>query len=145
MEKWKKFEKSVLEYQKLFIPNGNVKYNDKILGKITETYRQVDISITAKIGNYEILIAIDCKDHKEPLDVKTIEEAKGLFEDIGVNKGVIISSKGFSKTALTRGKNCGLDLLTYYDPEFNNIEPIYKIPVLCDMHGVKSHSFNVEL
>ena len=45
--------------------------------------REVDIAIQQKIGQFDVLIAIDCKDYAQPVDIKPLEASLGLFKDIG--------------------------------------------------------------
>ena len=60
--KWKRFEKLAYEIQKEFAGDAEVKLNDSILGVDSQIERQIDISVRRRIGQYPILIVIDCKD-----------------------------------------------------------------------------------
>lgn len=131
--KWKRFEELVAKVQKDFCSEAaTVTVNDKIEGVITGVTRQIDISIRQKIGQYDMLIAIDCKDLAEPVDVKGVEEVIGLIQDVGANKGVIVSANGFTSTALTRGAKAGLDLLRLIDCGDHDWKAEVAIPFLCD-------------
>src|SRR5437879_6033745 len=90
--KWKRFERLAYEIQKEFASSAKVTLNDSIMGSDSKTSRQIDISIREQIGQYSILVVIDCKDHKEPVDVKGVEEFSGLVRDVRANKGAMISS-----------------------------------------------------
>src|SRR5438552_11932971 len=68
--KWKRFEKLAYEIQKELAGNSLVTLNDSVLGVDSKTSRQIDISIRENIGQYPILVVIDCKDYREPIDVK---------------------------------------------------------------------------
>ena len=72
--KWKEFEKPVARVQADLAGNGVVTHNDKIIGNITGVERQIDVSIRGRIGQYDTLIVIECKDLGRPLDVKDVEE-----------------------------------------------------------------------
>lgn len=141
--KWKKFEELVAKIQGEFSPKAIVTLNDRIEGKITQTKRQVDISIRQNIGQYDILIAIDCKDLSIPVDVKGVEEVIGLIQDIGANKGAIVSANGFTSTAITRGKKAGLDLLRLVDTGEHDWKAYAALPTLCRYYGIKSFSFTI--
>jgi hypothetical protein len=53
-----------------------------------------------KIGQYEMLIALDCKDHARPVDVTGVEALLGLVkDDVGAHKGALICPRGFSAAA----------------------------------------------
>jgi len=95
-QKWKRFEKLAYEIQKDLAPNAEVKFDEKILGVDSGVPRQVDISIRQNIGQMPMLIVMDCKDHKDPVDVKDMEAFAGEVRDVRAHKGVMISSNGCS-------------------------------------------------
>lgn len=137
-QKWKKFECLVAKVQQDLSPQAIVTANDKIEGKITGTKRQIDVSVRQRVGQYEILIAIECKDLSVPIDVKGVEEAIGLIQDIGANKGVIVSASGFTAAAKKRGENAGLKLYRLIDCGEHDWKTDVSIPVLCDCRKIKS-------
>ena len=55
-------------------------------------------------------IAIDCKDYKDPVDVKDVEQVICLVEDVDAHKGAIVAANGFTTAARKRGADAGLDL-----------------------------------
>ena len=116
-KKWKKFEDIVAKVRKDFSPNATIKTREKILGKKSGCPRELDITIRETIGPDEMLIAIDCKDLSRKVDIKKVEECIGLFDDVGVNQGVIVSAKGFTKSALERGKRNNINLYTLVDSD----------------------------
>jgi restriction endonuclease Mrr len=77
--------------------------------------REVDISIRTKVGQFDIFIALDCKDYNKPVAVKTVEEFSGLLEDIQATKGGIVSYHGFSDTAKKKAELKGIDLYRLID------------------------------
>jgi hypothetical protein len=115
--KWKRFEKLAYSIQQGLTPNGAITLNDSIAGVDSGTARQIDISIREQIGPYGILVVIDCKDHKEPVDVKEIEAFALMVRDVRANKGAMISSNGFTKAALNVARNHGIDALRLVDTE----------------------------
>ncbi|MBN4080788.1 restriction endonuclease [Caldithrix abyssi] len=141
--KWKRFEELVAKVQKTFVPDAKITLDDKITGVLSGVPRQVDISIRQKIGQFEILIAIDCKDHSVPIDVKHVEEFIGLVQDIDANKGVLVSASGFTSTAITRGEKAGLEMYRLVDAEPHEWQATVTIPVLCDFRGLRSYSLTL--
>jgi hypothetical protein len=138
LPKWKRFEELVGKVQRDFCDEAKVTLNDKVEGKITGTQRQIDISIRQKVGQFDILIAIDCKDLASPVDVKGVEEVIGLIQDVGAHKGVIVSANGFTSTALIRGEKAGLDLLRLVDCGDHDWKAEVSIPVVCDCRRIKT-------
>jgi hypothetical protein len=133
--KWKQFEELVAKVQRDLSPKANVEVNQKIKGK-SETLRQIDVVIRQKIAQYDVVIAIECKDLKTPADVKNIEESIGLFKDISANKGVIVSANGFTKAAMTVGKNAGLEMYRLIDCGNHDWKAEVSLPALCKVLAI---------
>jgi hypothetical protein len=107
-KKWKRFEQLAAEIQREISPDAEVSTNQQIAGKRSGQSRQIDIVVKQKVGQFEILIIIDCKDYKHPLDVRDVESFIGMVEDIGAHKGALISVKGFTGAAVARAKDANV-------------------------------------
>ena len=115
MADFHELEKLVADIQKQLAPASDVQHNVKLDGRRSGVKRQIDVLVSQKVGQYDIRIIIDCKDHKNPVDVKgaLVGEFYSLFEDVGVQKGVLVCPAGFTKAA----KNLAQDkLLDLYSP-----------------------------
>ena len=147
--KWKRFEELVKRVQEELAPDAIVKRDDKIIGSDTGIARQIDISVKQSIGNYEILVVIDCKDYSRPVNVKDVEAFIGMIQDVHANKGVIVSASGFTKTAKTRGEKVGLNLYRLVDTGDHDWQVMAYIPVICNFIGPRKYSFkfsgNIEI
>lgn len=141
-KKWQRFEALVAELQKKLAPHAKVTHNEKIQGRRSNRLRQIDIVIKSNVGQIPVLIIVDCKDYRNPVDVKDVEEFMGLVDDVGANKGIIVSASGFTKTANTRAQDAGIDLYRYVDTESHDWKSYVAIPVLCDFRKINSAYFN---
>ncbi len=135
--KWKRFEKAVFEIQKQLSPDSDVKYNDFIKGVDSQALRQIDISVRRHIAQYSILIVIECKDYKKSIDIKVVEEFAGLVKDVRANKGAIISSSGFTESALRYVKAHGIDAFQLIDTESMDWKVYASVPVLLESTNFK--------
>jgi hypothetical protein len=136
--KWKRFEKLAYEIQKEFVGSAKVTLSDSIQGVDSKTSRQIDISVRQSIGQYPILVVIDCKDYKDPLDVKVVEEFAGMVRDVRANKGALISSNGFTEAAVNVAKTHGIDTIRLIDTESVDWATYVSVPALLErtfMHG----------
>lgn len=88
-----------------------------------------------RIGQYEILIVIDCKDYKRRVDVKAVEEFYGPVDDVGAQKGVLVCPAGFTKTAKTRADGYQMDLFSPVDTDPHKWQINPKIPTICDFRA----------
>ena len=141
-KKWKKFEQLAYEIQKSLSPDAEVKSNDKIMGADSKIPREIDISVRQGVGQYKILIAMECKDWAHPVDIKEIEAFIQKIKDIRANKGAFISYKGFTKSAVELARNHGLDTFRLVDVENKDWKAYASIPVLLIGHSIKSLSFS---
>ncbi len=135
--KWRRFEKLIAKVQQELASNAVVTHNDHIKGHDSGGFRQIDVTVKQNIGQYEILIAIDCKDYKVPVDVKDIEEFIGLVKDIRANKGVMVAANGFTDTAKRIGGKAGLNLYRLIDTEAHDWQTYVSIPVICDFRRMR--------
>lgn len=145
MKKWLKFEELAVEIQRHLSSDAVVKHNDKMRGKITKKLRQVDISIRKEIGQFEMLIVIDCKDYKKKVDIKALGEVMELAEDVGANKTAIIAANGFTKSAVVRAQAAGVDLLTLVDTRDHDWRKFAAVPAVFEFIVLRSYSFEFQM
>lgn len=139
--KWKKYEDLVYEIQKEISPEAEIIPNDRIYGQDSKTDRQIDISIKRSIGQFTLLIIIDCKDYKVPVDVKDVGEFVSLVKDVRANKGALVSSIGFTEAALEMAKTHGIDTLRHVDTKSIDWKTYITIPVLLERTFLKGYQF----
>ena len=110
---WEEYEKEVLsECHRVFL-NSDISYNVHIKGLYSKRIRQIDIMV--KDNNNDIYV-IDAKKYDVKINVKTVESFIGMIKDVGANYGIIVSEKGFSKSAINRAhfgeNNIEVDILS---------------------------------
>lgn len=67
---WKQLEQLIADIQKQLAPGAKITHNAKVKGHKSGIDRQIDVLVEQSIGQFNMTIAIDCKDHGNPLDVK---------------------------------------------------------------------------
>lgn len=95
---WQKYEDIVYEECNRIYPHAQIEKNIKLCGRITGTPRQVDVLVVTDKEK----IAYDSKLYKKCVDVKLIESMVGMYSDLGVDKLVVVTEKGYSTAALKR-------------------------------------------
>ena len=137
--KWKRFEKIIHQlHSQLAPPDATVKLDDKVVGHESKVERQLDVTIRASIAQYKIFIVIECKDEGRPIDVGTMGEFGSLLRDVKANKGVMISSSGYTPAAIEMARSQGVDTRTYLDTESVDWKSEVTIPVLLMMAKLDS-------
>lgn len=134
---WLQLELLVASIQERLAPGAKVTHNAKIVGKLSETTRQVDVLIEQLVGQYPIRIALDCKDYRSPANVKAVEEFHGLLQDIGAHKGGLVCPAGFTRSAKKRAKKLDMDLFSPADTDPHKWQASLTAPAVCDFRGVK--------
>lgn len=102
---WKGFEDAVYEEcQRVYhFRDAEISKNTHIVGKFSGVKRQIDVLI--KLMNDDAItskIVVECKHYGKKIDVKIVESFIGCLEDVGADKGIIVSEKGFTKAAISR-------------------------------------------
>jgi hypothetical protein len=99
---WKDYEIYITQYFQRLYPSASISHNIKRVGVVSKTNRQIDILIEEKIASFDIKIVIDCKFFNKKVDVKEVDSFVGFLADLKVNKGVIITNKGYTEAAYNR-------------------------------------------
>lgn len=109
------------EYQKLVLLIN--KSLSKSGAKVTESAmlydseagseREVDILIESNISGYEMSVGIECTTLARPVDIRYLESFKEKHRKLGVNKTVVVSKSGFTKSSKEYANKNHIKLLTF--------------------------------
>lgn len=133
---WKQLEILVAQIQRELAPDAEITHNVKLKGRDSGQMRQVDVLVRQPIGQYQITIAIDCKDYAEPVDVKGVEEFSGLVRDVAADKGAMVAPKGFTAAAKNVAARERIDLFSPVDTDPHKWQVKASLPMICDYRGV---------
>lgn len=138
--KWKRFENLVAKIQRELAPGAKITQNERIMGRRSKRRREIDIVIRQQVGQYHLMIAIDCKDYRRKVNVKDIEMFMGLIDDIGASQGAIVAASGFSAAARERAKDAGISLYLPVDAESHEWQTAVSFPSIADFREISSFS-----
>lgn len=122
----------VAKIQQSLAPDAEVIHNAKIPGRKSKTARQIDVLMKQRVGQYEILIAIECKDYNRPIDVKSVEGFFGMLEDIRAHKGVLVCPRGFTAAAKILAESRQIDIYSPIDTDHHKWKVKVTMPAICD-------------
>lgn len=128
----RELELLVAKIQRALAPEAEVIHDTHLPGRHSKRDRQIDVLVRQRIGQYEMNIVLDCKDHGRPVDVKGVEEFHGLLDDVGAHKGALVCPKGFSRAAKERAKGLQVDLYSPVDTDPHKWQVRPTAPALCD-------------
>ena len=108
---WKDYEDRVFEELRIRYPDYQIKRNTKIHGVISQTPRQIDVLIEAEVLDSPVRIIVDAKMRTQPIDVNDIESFIAMMADVKAHRGILVSTKGYTKAAILRAHNeCNQDI-----------------------------------
>ena len=78
--------------------------------EITSTERrEVDVVAVGTVAGHTSIVCIECRDWKRRQGVQWVEQARTKFDDLGANVRVLVSTRGFAKTALAKAARYGIN------------------------------------
>ena len=99
---WREYEAEVLAELQRRYPDTRIKRNVMLAGRHSASPRQIDILIEPLILDSPLRIIVDAKHRSSPIDVNDVESFISMMADVGAHRGLIVSSLGYTKTALAR-------------------------------------------
>jgi hypothetical protein len=101
-------------------PGKDVIPNVRIVGKLSETSRQLDV-IQRDPGEYDF-IAFECKDESGAIGTPTVEGYYTKLMDVGAKHGAIVSNTSYSRGARRTASKLKIDLLNLVDTDDDKIK-----------------------
>jgi restriction endonuclease len=102
-----------------------VEMEKRIPDKVTGQPREHDVVLTTTNNHHETIIALECRDRSRPVGVNAVEEFRTKCQDTGIHLGIIVSSKGFCKTAIAKAARYDIRCLSLEEAErFDWCDPV---------------------
>jgi hypothetical protein len=102
---WKEYEDEIFEELRRRYPAVPITRNAKVLGRISQTHRQIDVLIEAQVLDSPVRVIVDAKKRTDPIDVNDVESFIAMMADVEAHRGILVSTAGYSKTAISRAHN----------------------------------------
>jgi hypothetical protein len=109
--KWRIWERAAAELEASY-PDCHVILDHKAVGRRSGIERQIDVWVTGTVGPHQVNIAVECKCLRQRVSIKDIEAFYSFLDDVGANKGVMISESGFTSGARARAHESDMELMT---------------------------------
>jgi hypothetical protein len=98
-------------------PNIKVECPKRLVDKDTGKLREHDVVLTFAQAHHELLLALECRDRSRLVGVPDVEAFHSKCERTGINLGIIVSSKGFTKTAIVKANSYNIGCLNLEEVE----------------------------
>lgn len=99
---WRDYENYIYNEIRFKLPSATATKSAKVPGKTSNILREIDIYITEQFSTEKIILAVDCKFYNKKVDIKTVESAIGMAEDIDCDRFIIVANKGYTDAAYER-------------------------------------------
>jgi hypothetical protein len=116
--KWKRLEQDIRDLCESASDRdepATAQWNVVVPGQLSGTNRQVYVLVTGSVGGEDIRIAVECKNYKRPVGIKTVEAFIGMLLDLDVHKGAMYAANGFTANACQRAAKQRHPHLKLYD------------------------------
>lgn len=137
---WQEYEDAIfLECERVYHSRKcEITKNVYIVGRFSGVKRQIDVLVRFFDGESIVsTMVVECKHYARKINVKIVDSFIGCLEDVGADKGTIVSEKGFTKAAINRAyrgkEDIEVDILSL--GELQQFQAIGAIPFSGD-HGL---------
>jgi hypothetical protein len=86
--------------------------------------REVDVEVRGTIDGRPHFVHIECKDWKQPVDIKEIDNLDSKRKDLSADAAILFSNSGFTKKALRKAERVGIDAVSAIAEGNNLIRPV---------------------
>jgi Restriction endonuclease len=107
----KSLEELVGRIQQLMDPQTAVTYRERIANRLNIP-REFDVVIRGHFGGRPILGVIECKDWADKVGTPEVDAFVTKSSDINANLRLMVSPKGFTKSALQQAKDAGVGVFS---------------------------------
>ncbi len=128
---WKKYEEDIFNLLKIQYPDSVILDNHKIKGKYSKRKRQLDVLVEGFVAGRKFRQVVECKHFNKKIDVKIVESILGFLDDVNADRAIIITNKGYTKSAYLRAHN---------DPRFIELQ-ICSLKELNENQGLYALSY----
>lgn len=113
--KWEEYEDITKQIYETLGKNTGVKIEChgrkcKVKGK-SGVIHQIDVLTSHSDGVHNYKTAIECKHWDKKINKDIIMKLLNIIDDANINKGILVSTKGFTKSALTYAKHKDIGLV----------------------------------
>lgn len=138
----KYFEKKTAQLLQKFNPGQEVQHDVKILGKLSNTLRQIDVLIEPNMFEYLIF---ECKDHSRSVNLDKFGVFISALEDIDINgKAAVVSNSPYSEGVKNMARAKKIDLLHIVDTKDPKIRTQLRAPALLNDTKLKYMQFGFQ-
>lgn len=110
------FQRLILAIEQAFAHSEvTVQESGMLRDRDSGTDREVDVLIVHKQGVRQIITCVECNGKSRPATIEWVDQMMAKHASLPTNKLTLVAKAGFTKSALTKAKQCKIDALTLGD------------------------------
>lgn len=106
------FQKAALVVHQSLQPEWTVTESDMLPDIYTGTLREVDITAKRLIAGHQLVLSIECRDHRRAADVSWVEQMHSKHQLLATSKLALWSRSGFTREAIAKAKLLKIDAVS---------------------------------
>lgn len=106
------YQRVVYFIQKHLAADAEVTESAMLNDRRTGQPREVDVLVQGTMHGIPVAIAIEVRDRARKATVAWVEASRGRYEDLPVDKLVLVSRSGFTAAALAKASAYGIEAVT---------------------------------
>lgn len=106
------YQKVLYYVQRNLAPDARVTESAMVADSRTGELREVDVLIEGTMAGHRVAIGMEVRDRALRATIQWIDEMRGKFDDLPIDKVVLISRSGFTKGAHDKARALGIETLT---------------------------------
>jgi hypothetical protein len=102
--------------------------SEMLADRLTGELREVDVCVHATVSGKDVMLALECRDHKRKADQIWIDTLRGKYANLPVDKVIAVARAGFAKTARAAAEKARIQTLTLEEATSANWHLIAELP-----------------
>jgi hypothetical protein len=117
MKKGAALEQIIAGFEGALADKGKVTIERKkmLRDRVSKRLREHDVVLTFRENHHTVRVSIECRDRSRPVTQEQVEAFNQKCAHTGIDRGVIVATRGFYKTALTKAEHHRIDCLDLED------------------------------
>lgn len=106
------FQRAVFQIQRQLAADASVEESALLPDSVHGGTREVDVVVRGRVGEHDVVVSIECRQHKRPATIGWVEEMAMKHASLPTSKLVLLASAGFSKAAKHKAEMLGIEALS---------------------------------
>lgn len=113
-------QRVVFQIHRQLAPEADVQESAFLPDRATGGMREVDVVVRSTIGDHEIILSVECRDHARKATVEWVEQMATKHQSLPTSKLILLSRNGFSSSAALKARSLKIDTYSFADAADTN-------------------------